>query len=64
MPTPLDFLDRYLARALDEMVMGPRGAQGVEEYESWGTEAREEYGVVERMETGVGRACRAKAVEA
>lgn len=58
LPHPLEFLPRYLARALEEL------ADATEDYEEWDREQREEYGVVGRMDTGVARACRAKAIEA
>lgn len=58
-PLPLEFVDRYLVRALDDV------ANTGEDYDSWGKEEKGEYGVVERMmETGIGRDCRAKAVKA
>lgn len=57
-PLPLDFLDRYLSRALEDV------AEAGEDYDEWDREAREEYGIVGRMETGLARACRAKAVDA
>lgn len=57
LPLPLDYLPRYLERA-----MGDIGEAG-EDYDSWGKEEKEEYGVVkETMDTGLGRACRAMAV--
>lgn len=55
---PLDFVERYLERALEDVT-----AVG-EDYEEWGREGKEEYGVVGGMDTGVGRACRSKAIEA
>lgn len=58
LPLPLDFLDRYLSRALEDVV------EVGEDYDGWDREAREENGVVGRTETGLARACRAKAVEA
>lgn len=54
----MDFLDRYLSRALEDI------AEAGEDYDEWDREAREEYGVVGRMETGLARACRVKAVDA
>lgn len=57
-PHPLDFLPRYLARAMEEV------ADAAEDYEGWDREQREEYGVVGRMDTGVARACRGMVVEA
>lgn len=57
LPLPLDYLPRYLER-----VMGDFAEVG-EDYDSWGKEEKEEYGVVmETMDTGLGRACRAMAV--
>ncbi len=57
--SPLEFLPRYLERALAEV------ADVGEDYRSWGKEDREEYGVVGSvMETGIGRACLAKALDA
>lgn len=58
MPHPLEFLPRYLARAMEEL------ADAAENYEEWDREQREEYGVVGRMDTGVARACRGIAIEA
>ncbi len=57
-PLPLDYLPRYLDRTLEDV------ASAGEDYEGWGKEEREEYGVVSAMDTGVGRACKARAVEA
>lgn len=57
-PLPLDFLDRYVSRALEGV------AEAGEDYDRWDREAREEYGVVGRTETGLARVCRGKAVEA
>lgn len=53
---PLDFIDRYLERAMTD------ATAVAEDYDRWGREEREEYGVVEGTETGMGRACRSKAV--
>lgn len=58
LPLPLDFLDRYISRALEDV------AEAGEDYDGWDQEAREEYGVVRRTDTGLARACRSKAVEA
>jgi len=58
-PLPLDYLPRYLERAMSDV------ADTGEDYDKWGKEEKEEYGVVrEFVETGIGRACRAKAVTA
>ena len=59
LPLPLDFLPRYLERAMNDV-----SDQG-EDYDTWGIEEKEEYGVVKGvMETGIGKACRARAVTA
>lgn len=55
---PLDFIDRYMERAMTDAIAV------AEDYDRWGREQREEYGVVEWMDTGLGRACRSKAVQA
>ena len=39
-------------------------AEASEDYETWGKEEREEYGMVGQMDTGIGRACKAKTVQA
>lgn len=58
-PLPLDYLPRYIERALAEIT----GAG--EDYDSWGNEAKEEYGVVKgSMDTSLGRTCRTKAISA
>ena len=58
-PLPLDYLPRYLERAIWDV------ANAGENYDSWGKEAREEYGVVkDAMDTLIGRACRSKAISA
>lgn len=59
LPLPLDYLSRYLDRAMGDVT------DASEDYDSWGKEEKEEYGVLkDSMETGIGRACRAKAVSA
>ena len=59
LPLPLDYLSRYLDRAMGDV------ASAAEDYDSWGKEEKEEYGVLQdSMETGLGIACRAKAVGA
>lgn len=55
---PLDYLPRYLERTFEDVT----GAG--EDYEAWEKEEREEYGVTLRMDTGIGKACKARAVEA
>lgn len=58
-PLPLEYLPRYLERATEDL------ADAGEDYDEWGKEEKEEYGVVRTaMDTGIGRACRAKAVSA
>lgn len=58
-PLPLDYLPRYLERAMEDV-------SGVSEnYDSWGKEDKEEYGVVkDAMDTSLGRACRSKTISA
>ncbi|KAL8685155.1 MAG: hypothetical protein Q9218_007943, partial [Villophora microphyllina] len=59
-PSPLDYLARYLERAMENV-------ESVgEDYDGWGKEEKEEYGVVSGglMEGKVGRGCRGKAIEA
>ena len=56
---PLEFISRYLEQALAEVL------DAGEDYRSWGKEEREEYGVVgDVMQTGIGRACRSKVIDA
>lgn len=58
-PLPLDYLPRYVERAMEDIV----GAS--EDYDSWGKEEKEEYGVLKDcMDTSFGRACRSKAISA
>ncbi|MCJ1280734.1 hypothetical protein MMC26_000051 [Xylographa opegraphella] len=52
-PSPLVFLPRYLARALEPLAGLPE-----HEYARWTREARDEWGVVGLMETGLGRRVR------
>lgn len=56
-PLPLDYLPRYLERAM--------GNVASENYDTWGNEEKEEYGIVkDAMDTSLGRACRTKAISA
>ena len=58
-PLPLDYLPRYLERAMGNV------AGASEDYDSWGKEEKEEHGVVkDGMDTSLGRACRSMAVSA
>ncbi|KAM0796120.1 hypothetical protein BDR22DRAFT_893462 [Usnea florida] len=58
-PLPLDYMPRYLERAIGEV------ADAGENYDSYEKEEKEEYGVVKDiMDTLFGRACRAKAISA
>ncbi|CAF9912457.1 hypothetical protein IMSHALPRED_000320 [Imshaugia aleurites] len=58
-PLPLDFLPRYLERAMEDV------AGASENYDAWGNEEKEEYGVVKDvMDTSIGRSCRSKAISA
>ncbi len=59
LPLPLDYLPRYLERAMEDII------NAGEEYDRWSKEEQEEYGVVKNaMDTSLGRACRAKAISA
>ncbi|KAL8904926.1 MAG: hypothetical protein Q9207_002956 [Kuettlingeria erythrocarpa] len=59
LPSPLDFLQRYLERAMEDV------DRGGEDYDAWEKEAREEYGVIDGvMDTRMGKACRTEVVEA
>ena len=60
LPTPMEYLSRYLERAMQDV------SDAGEDYEAWGKEERAEYGVVEGgwIETGLGRRAREKAVSA
>ena len=54
---PLDYLPRYLERAMGNIAS--------ENYDTWENEEKEEYGVVKAaMDTTLGRACRIKAINA
>ena len=56
---PLDYLPRYIERAMEDV------ADASENYDAWGNETKEEYGVVkDAMDTSFGRACRTKVVKA
>jgi len=58
-PLPLDYLPRYLERAMGDV------AEAGEDYDAWANEEKEEYGVMKSaMDSGIGKACRAKAVGA
>lgn len=58
-PLPLNYLPRYVERAMEDI------AGASEDYDSWGKEEKEEYGVVkDAMDTSFGRACRSKAISA
>lgn len=63
-PLPQDFLPRYLERAMSDILDGGTHVGDLEDYEAWPKEERDEYGVTRLMETGLGRACRASAMEA
>ena len=64
LPSPFEYLPRYLERALDIPNIGLESEETLEDYDSWGRERKEEDGVVDLMETRAGRAARAKVVEA
>jgi len=66
LPSPLAYIERYLARALEEITTGGGGeerererrAEGVVDYTRWARSEREESGVIPLMETGLGREVR------
>ena len=59
LPLPLDYLARYLERAMQPYSIA------AEDYDSWSGEERAEYGIVGNvMETNLGRRSRDRAVEA
>ncbi|MCJ1392453.1 hypothetical protein MMC18_005320 [Xylographa bjoerkii] len=55
-PSPLPFLPRYLARALEAQQGAPRDTE--HDYARWTREAKDEWGVVELMDTWLGRRVR------
>ena len=59
LPLPLDYLPRYLHRALEDI------EQAAADYDDWNAEEQAEYGVVSHlMNTLTGKAATIKAVEA
>lgn len=58
LPLALDYLKRYMERALADFISAS------EDYERWGNEERDEYGVIGTMETGIARACRTEVIQA
>ena len=58
LPSPLDFLQRYLERAMEDVT------DVAEDYDNWDREGKEEFGIGEIMDTRLARAARQKAVEA
>ncbi|KAI9874799.1 MAG: hypothetical protein M1830_009257 [Pleopsidium flavum] len=61
---PFEFLPRYLDRTVGEVNAGGGGWGGTEDYDGFDKERRDEYKVVDLMDTGIGRAARAKIVDA
>ena len=58
-PLPSDYLPRYLDRALESTT------SAAEDYDSWPSEERDEYGVLHNMmDTEVGRACKTSTISA
>jgi len=64
LPSPFEYLPRYLERALNIPNIDVESDETLEDYDSWGRERKEEDGVVDLMETRAGRAARAKVVDA
>ncbi|KAL8839794.1 MAG: hypothetical protein Q9170_001605 [Blastenia crenularia] len=59
LPSPMEYLHRYLERAMEDV------ERVGEDYDAWDREGKEEYGVVDgAMDTGLGRMCKERAVEA
>ena len=60
LPSPMDYLPRYLERAMEDV------NDVGEDYEAWEKEARAEYGVVEGgwMESRLGRIARRNVIDA
>ncbi|MCJ1233562.1 hypothetical protein MMC14_001520 [Varicellaria rhodocarpa] len=56
--TPLDFIERYTDRAMRDL------REFAEDYDRWDLEERQEYGIANRMEIGLGRAVKVKALQA
>lgn len=61
---PLEYLPQYLERAMSDRLGRGWESGGLEDYEAWSKEEKDECGVTGLMDTGLGRACRASAVEA
>ncbi|MCJ1472091.1 hypothetical protein MMC13_000738 [Lambiella insularis] len=69
LPSPVPLLPRYLSRALEPFTYSSataeRRSEGTEhDYSRWGKEEKDEWGVVELLETGLGRGVRAWGVRA
>ncbi|OCL06149.1 hypothetical protein AOQ84DRAFT_83055 [Glonium stellatum] len=60
---PLDFLPRYLDRTIGEVNAGGGGWGGTEDYDGHEKEHRDEYQMIDLMDTRLGKACRLKAIE-
>lgn len=58
LPLALDYLQRYIERATASVTSAG------EDYDRWGNEEREEYGVAGATETAIARACRLEVVQA
>jgi hypothetical protein len=61
---PFEFLPRYLDRTVGELNTGGEGWGGTEDYEGMERPVKEEYAIVGMLETSIGRAVRARVVEA
>lgn len=61
---PLDSLPRYLDRTIGEVNGGGGGWGGTEDYDGHGKEHRDEYRMVDLIDTQLGKACRLKAIDA
>lgn len=64
MQTPLEFVERYLDRTIGELNHGSGGWTGAEDYDGYRSALKRELKVVQFMETGIGKACTERAVQA
>ena len=56
-PTPLEFIGRYTQRVMRDV------RESADDYDRWELEERQEYGIAGRMEIGLGRAVKVKALQ-
>ncbi|KAI9839562.1 MAG: hypothetical protein M1819_002188 [Sarea resinae] len=63
-PLPLEFLPRYMDRTIGDVNAGRGDWRGTEDYEAMDKESREEYKIVDLMNTNIGNACRVQVIDA